>query len=70
MERHYVRRCDGQVDSPANRERPDERHDGERHSEHSEAEVRVRHVAGRAIVILIIEEAKACCEDEQRGDHH
>jgi hypothetical protein len=69
MERHCVRRCDGQADSPPNRARPDERHDRERHSEHSEAEVRPRRVAGRAVMILI-EEAEAGCKGEQRGGHH
>lgn len=69
MERDGVRCWDDQVDSPANRERPDERHDRERHGEHPEAEVRRRHVVGRSVVILI-EEAEASCEDEQRGGDH
>jgi hypothetical protein len=69
MEGDGVRCWDDQVDSPANRERPDERHDRERQGEHPEAEIRRRHVAGRAVVILI-EEAEASCEGEQRGSHH
>jgi hypothetical protein len=68
MERDAVRCWGGHVDSPTNRERQDERHDPERHGEHPEAEVRRRHVAGRAVVILI-EEAEASCEREQRGSH-
>ena len=68
MERDGVRWCDGQVDSPANREQPNVRHDRERHGEHPEAAVRRRYV-GRAVVILI-EEAEASCEGEQRGSHH
>jgi hypothetical protein len=68
MERHCVRRCDRQVDSPADCERPDERHDRE-HGKHCQAQLRRRHVAGGAVVILI-EEAKASCEGEQRGGDH
>lgn len=69
MERHCEKRYGRQVDSPAYRDRPDERHDRERHGEHSEAQVRQRRVASRAVVILI-EEAEASCEGEQRGGDH